>query len=244
MPAKHLQIPLPGSAGAPAPAGALEERAFSQGFRCVAGLDEVGRGPLAGPVVAAAVVFPRGYRNPEIKDSKLLAPGRREALADAIKRDAIGWGIGVVGVEEIDRINILRATLLAMAKALLAMRPLPDLLLIDGRETIGPELLFERYRSGVLPHQRTVVKGDRVCVSIAAASILAKVARDALMIEIDKAHPEYGFALHKGYGCAAHLEALRRLGPSPFHRRSFRPVREACAAAGDGPDLPLLRARR
>lgn len=209
--------------------GAIEEDGYARGFSCIAGLDEVGRGPLAGPVVAAAVVLPRGFSHRGIKDSKLLTAKQRETLAPVIRSQAQSWGIGVVEVEEIDRINILKASLLAMAKAFAALRPRPDYLLIDGNQPIPAQWLESSNQpSGVPPQQRTIVKGDRLCLSIAAASILAKVARDAMMIDLDKHFPEYGFAGHKGYGSAAHLEALRRFGPSPVHRRSFKPVREVC----------------
>ena len=213
---------------------AIEEDGYARGFSYIAGLDEVGRGPLAGPVVAAAVVLPRGFAYRDIKDSKLLTAKQRQTLAPVIKSQAQGWGIGVVEVEEIDRINILKASLLAMAKAFAGLRPRPDYLLIDGNQRIPAEWLqFSHGSSGQPPQQRTIVKGDRLCVSIAAASILAKVARDAMMIELDEHYPQYGFAGHKGYGSAAHLEALRRFGPSPVHRRSFKPVRDVCGEHGN-----------
>ena len=221
-------MPLPAQWTDPVPFGAIEEEGYACGFNCIAGLDEVGRGPLAGPVVAAAVVLPRGFRHTDIKDSKLLTARQRERIAPAIKQNAECWGIGVVDVEEIDRINILKASLLAMVKAFQGLRSAPDLLLIDGNQPIPTEL-FEAVspHAGLTPRQKTIVKGDRLCLSIAAASILAKVARDEMMVELDKQYPQYGFAGHKGYGSAAHLEALRRFGPSPVHRRSFRPVRDA-----------------
>ena len=218
--AEFIRLPSP---------GAIEEQTYAHGFKCVAGLDEVGRGPLAGPVVAAAVVLPRGFSNGDIKDSKLLSPAQRERLVPVIKENAVCWGIGVVPVEEIDRLNILKASLLAMAKAFRALRPAPDCLLIDGKQAIPAEFFrLKRISTKLRPQQRTIVKGDQLCFSIAAASILAKVARDAMMVDLDKSYPEYGFADHKGYTCSAHLEALRRFGPSPIHRRSFKPVREAC----------------
>jgi ribonuclease HII len=205
----------------------FEEQGYARGFKCIAGLDEVGRGPLAGPVLAAAVVFPRGYQNAEIKDSKSLTSGQREKLAEHIKRDALGWAIGCVGVEEIDRINIFEASLMAMVKAYQALLPTPDYLLIDGNQKIPPALF---HSIGVAvqeaPHQGTIVRGDRLSVSISAASILAKVLRDELMTALDASYPQYGFASHKGYTCTAHLEALRRFGPSPVHRKSFAPVRD------------------
>lgn len=205
----------------------FEAEFHARGFACVAGLDEVGRGPLAGPVVAAAVILPRGCGDDEIKDSKLLSPKQREKLAPRIQQYAECWAIGVVEVEEIDRINILRASLLAMAKALDGLKSPPDCLLIDGNQTIPAELL---QNCALSSYQKSIVKGDQLCLSIAAASIVAKVARDRMMVDYDRRYPGYGFAAHKGYGSAAHLEALRRHGPSPIHRRSFRPVRDTALA--------------
>jgi ribonuclease HII len=218
----------------------FEEEAYARGFRCVGGIDEAGRGPWAGPVVAAAVVLPRGLSDPEIKDSKLLTAAKREEAAARIKERAIAWGLGIVEVEEIDRINILKASLLAMAHAYQQLRPMPDCLLIDGPHSIPVKFLrrvqevqdiqndlngLKRFKP--LPVQRAIVKGDRLSISIAAASILAKVARDRIMEDYDRLYPEYGFAKHKGYSSAEHLAALRRLGPAPIHRKSFRPVRES-----------------
>jgi ribonuclease HII len=207
---------------------AFEEESYASGFKFIAGLDEVGRGPLAGPVVAAAVVLPRGFSDPEIRDSKLLSETRREKLAPLIKQNAVCWGLGVVEVEEIDRLNIHQASLLAMVKALATLTSRADCALIDGNQTI-PLTLFRvaKYSGGRTLFQKTIIRGDRLCISIAAASIIAKVARDSIMHELDKQYPEYGFAGHKGYSCAAHFRALRRFGPSPVHRQSFRPVREA-----------------
>ena len=213
----------------------FEERSYAAGFKCVAGLDEVGRGPLAGPVVAVAVILPRGFSSTDIKDSKLLTAAQREKLAMVIRERALSFAIGLVEVEEIDRINILRASLLAMVKAWNALQPSADCILLDGNKRIPRELFGpEAVAGGSLPRQRAIVKGDQLCLSIAAASILAKVTRDAIMVELDKSYPAYGFATHKGYGCAAHLDALHRLGPSPIHRRSFQPVFDACARQ-DGP---------
>jgi ribonuclease HII len=222
----------------------FEEQSYARGFNCVAGLDEVGRGPLAGPVVAAAVVLPRGFEHSDIKDSKLLTAIQREKLAAVIEQEALSWRLGVVEVEEIDRINILAASFSAMVKAWRDLQPQPDCILIDGSQII-PRIVFDTVEpfAGPLPRQRAIVKGDRLCLSISAASILAKVARDAIMIELDRTYPEYGFAGHKGYGCAAHLEALRRFGPSAVHRRTFQPVREACGEQA-GPESGLLFAAR
>jgi ribonuclease HII len=226
------------------PSVSFEEQSYARGFNCVAGLDEVGRGPLAGPVVAAAVVLPRGFEHSDIKDSKLLTAIQREKLAAVIEQKALSWRLGVVEVEEIDRINILAASFSAMVKAWRDLQPQPDCILIDGSQII-PRIVFDTVEpsAGPLPRQRAIVKGDRLCLSISAASILAKVARDAIMIELDRIYPEYGFAGHKGYGCAAHLEALRRFGPSPVHRRTFQPVREACGEQA-GPESGLLFAAR
>jgi ribonuclease HII len=209
---------------------AYEEGGYRRGFKTIAGVDEVGRGPLAGPVVAAAVILPRGFTHPEIKDSKLLSPKQRERLAPLIREKAESWGLGVVEVDEIDRINILQASLLAMVKALDALTSTPDCLLIDGNQPIPIRLLqASRFSSVSSLYQRSIVKGDQLCLSIAAASILAKVARDGMMVELDKQYPEYGFAAHKGYSCRAHFDALHRFGPSPIHRQSFKPVRDRAA---------------
>jgi ribonuclease HII len=209
---------------------AFEEDGYACGFKCIAGVDEVGRGPLAGPVVAAAVILPRGFSHPEIKDSKMLTAKRREKLGPLIQRSAASWGLGIVDVADIDRLNILKASLLAMVRALEGLNPRPDCALIDGNQMISTELLGQSTLTaqGSL-YQKTIIKGDQLCLSIAAASIVAKVARDQIMVEFDKEYPEYGFAGHKGYGSAAHVEALRRHGPSPIHRQSFKPVRDAAA---------------
>jgi len=173
--------------------------------------------------------MPRGFEHSEIKDSKLLTTAQRERLAAVIQQQAVSWGVGIVEVETIDRINILSASFSAMVQAWQRLDPRPDCILLDGNHMI-PRIAFNSagFTRGALPRQRAIVKGDRLCLSISAASILAKVARDAIMMELDRIYPEYGFAGHKGYGCAAHLEALRHFGPSPVHRRSFQPVREAC----------------
>ena len=210
-----------------------EEKAYARGFRALAGVDEVGRGPLAGPVIAAAVILPRGYSHPEIRDSKVLSAKQRDKLATMIRESAVGWAVGVADVEEIDRLNILQASLLAMVKALAALKENADCILIDGNQTI-PLALFRlgEFLPGRTVYQKTIIKGDQRCLSIAAASIVAKVARDEMMIELDKQYPEYGFAAHKGYGCAAHFDALKRFGPSPVHRQSFKPVRDVATEPG------------
>lgn len=180
----------------------------------VAGVDEAGRGPLAGPVVAAAVILGNGHGIVGLADSKKLSASKRESLAVKIKANALCWALGRAEAEEIDRINILQASLLAMQRAVAELSVAPDLALVDGNRP--PDLGCDVY---------TVIKGDASIAAISAASILAKVARDAEMRELDRSHPGYGFAAHKGYPTAAHLRALARLGVSPVHRRSFAPVR-------------------
>jgi ribonuclease HII len=182
----------------------------------VAGVDEAGRGPLAGPVVAAAVVLDANRPIEGLTDSKLLKPQRREALAAEIRGCAVGWAVASADVAEIDRLNILQATLLAMRRAVLALSCRPDRVLIDGN--CLPELEIRA---------EAVIGGDLSIAAISAASILAKVERDRMMVQMHERYPEYGFARHKGYHTPAHLEALRRFGPCPEHRRSFAPVREA-----------------
>lgn len=185
------------------------EKEYSQ-YDFICGIDEVGRGPLAGPVVAGAVVLPKGSRILYINDSKKLSAKKREELFDIIKEEAVSVGIGMASPERIDEINILQATYEAMRQAICKLNPAPDMLLVDA-VTI-PE---------VTTKQVGIVKGDAKSVSIAAASILAKVTRDHMMVELDEAYPEYGFAQHKGYGSAAHIEALKKYGPCPIHRESF-----------------------
>ena len=183
------------------------------GFLC--GIDEVGRGPLAGPVVAASVILPEGCHIEGIKDSKKLSPKRREELFDKIRNNAIAVGLGIVEPILIDRINILQATYEAMRRAILSMRVFPEYVIVDGRPI--PNL--------PLP-QEGIVKGDSLSISIGAASIVAKVLRDRIMEMYDLIFPQYGFARNKGYGTKEHIEALFRYGPCPIHRRSFRPVSE------------------
>lgn len=193
----------------------LELHALNGGFRFVAGIDEAGRGPLAGPVVAAAVILPPGQLIKEVNDSKKLSPDKRERLFDVIMDQAISIGIGIGSPELIDRINILQATRYAMLEAVLQLTPIPDFILIDGISTIDSRI-----------SQKTVIKGDSLSLSIAAASIIAKVTRDRLMRELDVLYPEYGFAKHKGYGSAFHMQAIRCHGPSPVHRLTFGGVKE------------------
>lgn len=185
--------------------------------KILAGVDEAGRGPLAGPVVAAAVILNASYQIDGLADSKTLSPLRRETLANKIRLHAAAWALGVASVEEIDQLNILQATLLAMQRAVTGLGMTPELVLVDGNRT--PRLSCP---------VRAVVRGDATIKSISAASILAKVARDAILQELDVEYPGYGFAIHKGYPTVAHRRALRELGPSPVHRRSFAPVKRLC----------------
>ena len=187
-----------------------EKQARQEGFAAVCGIDEAGRGPLAGPVFAAAVILPERCAIEGINDSKKLSPKKREKLFGEIESGAVAYGIGFATEQEIDRVNILQATFLAMRRAFDALGVRPDLALVDGNRM--PALGVET---------RTIVKGDSLSASIAAASILAKVSRDRLMDQIDEIYPQYGFAKHKGYGTALHVEMLKNYGPCPVHRRSF-----------------------
>jgi ribonuclease HII len=192
-----------------------ETRLWARGVVHVAGVDEAGMAPLAGPVVAGACVLPRDYRPAGVDDSKQLDPDERERLAEDIKRNAISWATGRAEVEEIDRLNIYWAGILALRRAVLALHVRPDHLLIDAR----------RIRDLDIP-QDGIVHGDALSLTIAAASILAKTTRDALLRELDRAHPGYGLARNKGYPTPDHLAALKERGACPVHRRSFAPVRE------------------
>lgn len=188
----------------------IENRFFAEGYGVICGVDEAGRGPLAGPVCAAAVILPPNVEIAGLTDSKKLSDKRRRELFPIICEQAVAYGIGFASHEEIDQINILQATFLAMRRALEQLPTKPDLALIDGnRET----------DFGITV--RTVVKGDSLSASIAAASILAKVSRDDVMLEMAEKYPGYGFEVHKGYGTKAHYEALTRLGACPIHRMSF-----------------------
>jgi len=194
-----------------------EAALLAQGHRRVAGIDEVGRGTLAGPVMAAAVVFPVPERSPwvrNIRDSKQLSARQREALYPLICSTATDMGLGSCSPQEIDKMGILEATRRAMMRAIGNLKARPDYLLIDA----------VRLPECPLP-QKPMIRGDENCLSIAAASIVAKVTRDRLMAQMDQIFPGYGFSLHKGYGTSAHMEALRRLGPCPLHRRTFAPVK-------------------
>jgi ribonuclease HII len=193
---------------------ALERELRARGARQVAGVDEAGRGPLAGPVVAAAVILPAGFSHPEIRDSKRLTAAQRERLVPVITGGAVAWAVAESPEAEIDSVNILQATLRAMERALAALAVAPDYLLVDGPTL--PQM--------IVPGE-AVVRGDRRVGCIAAASILAKVHRDRLMRGHHERWPVYGFDRHKGYGTAAHLRALAAHGPCPIHRRTFRGVR-------------------
>ena len=188
----------------------FENEAYAQGYRAIVGTDEVGRGPLAGPVVAAAVVLPRGVEILGINDSKKLSEKRREALAEEIKAKALAYKIAEISPVEIDRVNILHAAERAMKEAVEAL-PFGDYLLVDGQNQLDVRLPV-----------RNLIGGDSISISIAAASIIAKVYRDHLMVQLDSVYPQYNFAQNKGYGTADHYAALQKYGPSPVHRRSFR----------------------
>lgn len=193
----------------------FESLAKRQGFTIIAGVDEAGRGPLAGPVVAAAVILPDGQRIAGVDDSKKLSESKRSLLFDVIMKQALSVGVGLSDSQTIDRINILQATLRAMEAAVGSLSPYPDYLLIDGISKTALQL-----------QQKTVKKGDSLSLSIAAASIIAKVTRDRIMDAYDKEYPGYGFAGHKGYGSTTHMAAIAALGPTPIHRLTFRGVRE------------------
>jgi ribonuclease HII len=190
---------------------------WEQGFNFIAGVDEAGMAPLAGPVIAGAVILPRNYKLKKLNDSKqILDPGMRDELACQIKQDALFWAAGRAEVEEIDTLNIYHAGLLAMRRAVEGLTSQPDFILVDARR---------------IPHcqtpQRGIIKGDTLSASIAAASIIAKTTRDAIMTEFDSIHPGYNFATHKGYPTPEHCRCLKELGATPIHRRSFARVREA-----------------
>ena len=188
----------------------IENRHFADGVRIICGVDEAGRGPLAGPVCAAAVILPANLEIPGLTDSKKLSDKRRRELYPVIKEQAVAYGIGFASQEEIDQINILQATFLAMQRAMDQLEVKAELALIDGN----------RQKDFGLPVE-TVVKGDSLSASIAAASVLAKVTRDDVMLVMAEEYPGYGFEIHKGYGTKAHYEALQKLGPCPIHRMSF-----------------------
>lgn len=188
----------------------LENEIYASGISLICGVDEAGRGPLAGPVCAAAVILPRGLDIPGLNDSKKLSEKKREELFDVICREAAAYGIAFAGVEEIEKFNILNATFLAMNRAIAKLGVMPELALIDGNRNTGIKI-----------NSRCIVKGDSKCADIAAASILAKVTRDRYMYEMAEKYPQYHFDKHKGYGTKLHYEAIREFGPSPIHRMSF-----------------------
>lgn len=189
---------------------AIERQLWQAGFETVCGVDEAGRGPLAGPVCAAAVILPRGLEIPGLNDSKKLSDKRRRELFPVIQEQASAWGIAYAWEQEIDEINILQATFLAMERALARLKLRPDLALIDGN----------REKDFGIP-VKTVVRGDGLSANIAAASVLAKVTRDDYMIRMAEKYPQYGFEIHKGYGTRAHYDALRTYGPCEIHRKTF-----------------------
>ena len=188
----------------------LENELYAQGYSLLCGVDEAGRGPLAGPVCAAAVILPAGLEIPGLNDSKKLSEKQREALFEPIKAAAKAYGIAFASVEEIENLNILNATFLAMNRAISQLSPQPELALIDGNRN-----------TGITVPSRCVVKGGSRCAASAAASVLAKVSRDRYRLEMAEKYPEYGFDRHKGYGTKLHYDAIRQYGPCPIHRLSF-----------------------
>ena len=193
----------------------LEQNLRQKGYRFIAGVDEAGRGPLAGPVVAAAVILPEEYRNADINDSKQISPLERERLFIEIKNVALSYAVGIVTPKKIDETDILSAAKFAMRQAILKLDPQPDFILTDA----VPVNIMD------IP-QMAMVKGDARSLSVAAASIIAKVTRDHLMLKYDKKYPEYGFCQHMGYGTEVHLSAIKKHGPCPIHRMSFRPINQ------------------
>lgn len=188
----------------------IENEIYDEGYQLLCGVDEAGRGPLAGPVYAAAVILPRGTEIEGLNDSKKLSEKKREELYERIKEKALSYAVAFSTVEEIEEKNILGATFLAMNRAIEQLSPTPELALIDGNRD-----------SGIMMQSRCIVKGDALCADIAAASILAKVTRDRYMTQMAERYPQYGFERHKGYGTKQHYEAIRAFGPSPIHRMSF-----------------------
>ena len=189
----------------------IENEFFNKGIKYIAGIDEAGRGPLAGPVVVACCMLDKSSMIEGVNDSKKVSESKREKLYDIITNEAISYGVGIVYQEEIDEINILQATKKALTMAIKEMKTKPNIILVDalsGIDTLG------------IPY-KSIIKGDAKCYQISAASIIAKVTRDRIMREWDKVYPQYGFAAHKGYGTAKHIEALKKYGPCPIHRRSF-----------------------
>lgn len=202
----------------------FESIRIQRGFKFIAGVDEAGRGPLAGPVVAAAVILPNGHLIDRLNDSKKLSPALREDLFESINAEAVSVGIGMSEPKEVDDINILQATLKAMRKAVMGLDPKPDFLLVDGINTVPIDIL-----------QETIKKGDSLSMSIAAASVIAKVTRDRIMLDMHEKYPEYNFISNKGYGTKDHIEALKQHGPSPIHRLTFRQVTHRVGAQHAAP---------
>ena len=189
----------------------IDKEFFEKGVKYIAGIDEAGRGPLAGPVVVACVVLPENSMIEGVNDSKKISEAKREKLYDTIIQEAISYGVGIIYQDEIDEINILQATKKGVTEAIKQMKVKPNIIMVDalnGIDTMG------------IPY-KSIIKGDAKCYSIAAASIIAKVTRDRIMREWDKVYPEYGFASHKGYGTAKHIAAIKEFGPCPIHRKSF-----------------------
>jgi ribonuclease HII len=192
---------------------AYEYQARREGYSLVAGVDEAGRGPLAGPVVAAAIILPDNVELHDVRDSKKMSEKARREAFSLIQKNSVATAISVVSPDEIDRINILQATLTAMKKAILSLNPSPDYLLIDGNHPVDSPI-----------DQRCIIKGDQLSLSISAASILAKVYRDSIMYSFHKTYPQYGFSSNKGYGTSDHINALVHYGPCPIHRLTFKRV--------------------
>lgn len=229
--ARGVDRPKGGAQRSAADPWAYEKMAAAKGHMKIAGIDEAGRGPLAGPVVSAAVILPENFSNPEVTDSKKLSPTRRNTLYELIYKQAVAIGIGIIDAVEIDRINILQASLRSMAMASLNLEPAPDCLLIDGTFLIPSPT-----------HQEAIPKGDALSISISAASIVAKVTRDRLMEVYDQYYPQYHFTSHKGYPTKAHREAIKKFGCCPIHRRSFKGVSEHIRPLKSR-QLPLRTAR-
>lgn len=209
-------IVVKGKAGRLSAFSQIEERLLGHGYRAIVGVDEAGRGPLAGPVVAAAVILPEGVHIQGLDDSKKLSPARRDLVFDRIVSSTAIYAVAIVDNEVIDRINILRASLKAMAQAVGKLKNTFDVILVDGKQIIP----------GLSSPQMAIVGGDAICPCISAASILAKVTRDRIMDHYATIYPQYAFDQHRGYPTSDHLQELREYGPTPIHRKTFRPVRE------------------
>ena len=189
---------------------AFEKKLWSRDYKFLAGIDEVGRGPLAGPVMACAIVFDQNFYHSEVTDSKRLTPGKRDELAAVLRKNAVSFALGEASVREIEELNIRQATFMAMKRAVSGLAVIPDFLMIDGEIWPDPEI-----------PARGIIRGDNKSFTISAASIIAKVARDKYMKELDREYPQYKFAQNKGYGTPEHIRAIRMAGPSPHHRSSF-----------------------